>query len=500
MNKLIKGYETRMKDYVLKMAQKPIIIKKQKDKYSTSRQELLAMSANKILDKKGFQFKPYRSDIERIKEFLIRKESIDKYLDEIASIKKKKEILNKKKNEPKLIQPSMRFTARTDLERVYDIIKNREIVYDEEKVIKRQLAKMGFASHVVDEDEDSEEEETENNLEKMNHHQNIIDENLTDEERYKKELHNKIIQQRKNMINKRKFLLDVEQIKKIDNSKAKHLRGELYQKTHFKTMENISMFKTSTINHNIFKKWKKEDEKKQQNIKIKNIYDYNSMYNETVSSYFPKLNDNPRNKMGLRKKISELRKIGNYEDRSFKRYLKNNDYFSYYNNIRSLMANKQEDMSYRKNKSTNQKKKFNLITSKKILEELELTNEIANSNPLLFNLNFNNIKSDFNHSHNNQEQLDVLKKMAFEKNNEKSDEYSVSNDGNWKNDYDDLKKEENIVIDGKEYKKSETYKIADKLLKKCNYNENKVKYNSNEGGLMFTNGLTIKEFEAKYGL
>ena len=60
--------------------------------------------------------------------------------------------------------------------------------------------------------------------------------------------------------------------------------------------------------------------------------------------------------------------------------------------------------------------------------------------------------------------------------------------------------QENIVIDGKEYKKSETHKIADKILKKCNYNENKVKYNSNEGGLMFTNGLTIKEFEAKYGL
>jgi hypothetical protein len=264
-------------------------------------------------------------------------------------------------------------------------------------------------------------------------------------------------------------------------------------------MENISMFKTSTINHNIFKKWKKEDEKKQQNIKIKNIYDYNSMYNETVSSYFPKLNDNPRNKMGLRKKISDFRKIGDYDDKNFRQFSKNNDYLNYYNNIKSLMANEQKDMSYRKNKSTNQKRKFDLIKSKKILEEFELTKEIANSNPLLYNLNFNNIKTDFNNSHNNQEQLNVLKKLAFE-NKDKSEEYSVSNDGNWRNDYDDLKKEENIVIDGKEYKKSDTHKIADKILKKCHYNENKVKYNSNEGGLMFTNGLTIKEFEAKYGL
>ena len=32
----------------------------------------------------------------------------------------------------------MRFTARTDLERVYDVLRNREILYNEEKVIKNQ--------------------------------------------------------------------------------------------------------------------------------------------------------------------------------------------------------------------------------------------------------------------------------------------------------------------------------------------------------------------------
>ena len=28
----------------------------------------------------------------------------------------------------------MRFTARTDLERVYDVLRNREILYNEEKI------------------------------------------------------------------------------------------------------------------------------------------------------------------------------------------------------------------------------------------------------------------------------------------------------------------------------------------------------------------------------
>ena len=68
--------------------------------------------------------------------------------------------------------------------------------------------------------------------------------------------------------------------------------------------------------------------------------------------------------------------------------------------------------------------------------------------------------------------------------------------------FDDLKREENIIIDGKQFKKSETYKIADKILKKCNWNKNKVKYNGNfgKGKLMFTNGLTLLEFQEKYGI
>ena len=244
MARLIKNYESRMKEFVLKMVEKPIILKKERDKYTTSRQEFFALTSNKILDKKGFQFKSYKSDKERINEFLKGKESLDKYLDQISKIKRKKEKIRKKQNEPKLIQPSMRFTARTDLERVYDILRKRELLYDEEKIIKNQLNKMGFSSQNIDDEDDEDiNDETENNFMSINDTKSK-NEVLSDEEKYKKELHNKIIQQRKNMINKRKFLLDVDHIKKIDNSKAKYLRGELYQRTHFKTMKNLTMFRT----------------------------------------------------------------------------------------------------------------------------------------------------------------------------------------------------------------------------------------------------------------
>ena len=182
-----------MKDFVLKMVEKPIILKKERDKYSTSRQEFFALTSNKILDKKGFQFKSYKSDKERINEFLKGKQSLDKYLEEISKIKRKKEKIRKKRNEPKLIQPSMRFTARSDLERVYDILRKRELLYDEEKIIKNQLAKMGFASQNNDDEEDlNDYEESDNNFVNVNDAK-TKNEVLSDEEIYKKEMHNKII-------------------------------------------------------------------------------------------------------------------------------------------------------------------------------------------------------------------------------------------------------------------------------------------------------------------
>ena len=76
MQKLVSKYENRMREFVFKMAEKPVVIKKSKDKFLTTRQEFFALTSDKILHKKGFQFKSYKSDKERIQEFLKGKESI----------------------------------------------------------------------------------------------------------------------------------------------------------------------------------------------------------------------------------------------------------------------------------------------------------------------------------------------------------------------------------------------------------------------------------------
>ena len=131
---------------------------------------------------------------------------------------------------------------------------------------------------------------------------------------------------------------------------------------------------------------------------------------------------------------------------------------------------------------------------------MELTKEIITSNPLLFNYNFNGGKNYYNNKKTiSFNKLNNLKQIAFNINSDDSENYEIL-----KNElqFGDLKREENVIIDGKQFKKSETYKIADKILKKCNWNKNKVNYNGyfGKGKLMFTNGMTLKEFEEKYGI
>ena len=235
MQKLVNKYENRMREFVLKMAEKPIMIKKSKDKFSTSRQEFFALTSNKILDKKGFQFKSYKSDKERINELVKGKELLDKYLEGISKEKKRKEKLKKKKNIPKLIQPSMRFTARSDFERVYDIIKNRNALYEEEKIIKNQLAKMGFSSHIEDEDEENEESE------KIDSEENLIKkENLTDEEWIKALKENNKFDIKKILIGNKLDLEDERQVQKEEAETFAESIGCKYYEGSAKTGYNIS--------------------------------------------------------------------------------------------------------------------------------------------------------------------------------------------------------------------------------------------------------------------
>ena len=472
---MINNYESRMKNFVLKMAQTPIIIKKSEDKYSTTREEFLAKTSNNILDKKGFTFKSYKTDRERINKMIEDKNESDKYIPKTNRIKRK----IKDWGENKLVQPSMRFTARCDLERVFDVLKGRELLFTEQKLLNNQMKNMGFDSQNVD-DYFDESNSNLNTSRDFNIENNLINENkfLSQEEKMKKMRHNKIIQDRKKMIARRNIYLGNNKKSKNDSEEnnneaninglhyTKHLREELYRKTHFKAMENLTMFKTSTMNHNLFKKWSNDDKKFQKKLKKDKILFYQS-----ISKKFRNMLKESRDKINKKYHISLSHKDFN-------------------NNPKITKVKSENEFD---------EKELGLGENRRIFKDLEINKELMISNPLLYNLNFNSLKSeDKKYDELNKNKIKILKKLAFETNISKESSYAeYDNYGG-----DDLKREENIIIDGKYYKKSDTNLIADKLLSKCNWKEKKAKYKkqSGSGKLMFTNGLTLKEFETKYGI
>ena len=65
----------------------------------------------------------------------------------------------------------------------------------------------------------------------------------------------------------------------------------------------------------------------------------------------------------------------------------------------------------------------------------------------------------------NKDNLKELKKIAFEKYENLKNSLNEKEKESSQNQYEDLKKEENIFIDGKEFKRTEIDKIAENLLK-----------------------------------
>ena len=341
MKILVENYEKRIKKFVLKLAEKPIIIKKQKDKFLTSREEYYAKTSNKIIDKKGFSFKFYKTEKERIEEYIREKNKIDNYLIKNTTVKKKKS------PEVRLIQPSMRFKARTDLERVYDVLNSLESVFQDKKIVQNQLDKLGFISrNVEDLDDDDIEDEEEEKKKKQGVNEFDNDEknntNLTEEEKKKKSLHNKIIQDRKNMVERRRVFLTLGNNKKVDNKNEhhhiQHLREELHQKIHFKAMENLTMFKTSTMNHNLFKVWSKEDINTQKHITFnKNIY-YASLSN------------------GFNKPTQTIKNIHSYNSRDNKKKLTDE-----YNNLNNSNSKDNDSHNYYKSYTSREIRALSLL-------------------------------------------------------------------------------------------------------------------------------------------
>ena len=217
------------------MAEKPIELKEPKFHITTSRQELIKEESNKILFKKGFVFSTYQT--EREKALKYNNSQQNNFNTTYSPIRHK------------ITQPIMRFKPRTDLERIYDTLKqNSPSGKISNTIIQNQLTSLGFNvkteedNGISPEDVYGEYEENEIATERKYDKDEVIDNNNTNEEEEKKKEENQKTSntQSKMRISKlRKLYMKP----RVDNSDAKRLHSDLYHKTYFKALENYSLFK-----------------------------------------------------------------------------------------------------------------------------------------------------------------------------------------------------------------------------------------------------------------
>ena len=467
MSKLLSHYEARIKNFVLKMSESPYLIKKYNRIYTPKSVTQIPVTQT-FYQKNAFSFKKFKSDRERINEILEKNAVLEEYYKKMKVEKERIKKIYQIKFAPKLIQPNMHFQYKNG-----ESIINRKLA---NKIKELSTKSKSVDNYNIEETNEENENNNDNasyintqeeNNNKINNNTNKNVYDLTEEQIRRKNLHNKIIEDRKNMINTRKLLMNLEG-GNLEKKNHKYSLGELYRKTEFKAMENLNIFKTSTMNQPILKKWKKEDEEKQINIKLINLTEENNnnkrvtrnnksnreIFNKKIINTM-KDNDNPK-----LKKIYSMDEIDINNNSEIYSNMDNKDLYNFNSNI--------------KDKPYIEKRRLKLSEDKKILNNFNLTKVVSNTNPLLYKLYFLDVKSKDNNIGINEDQFNQIKKMAFEE--KKSSVYVTSNENDK---FEEDAHNDELNIFNKKNKKQSVDKLVEKILTDTNWhlkNNYKSKY------------------------
>ena len=431
LERFTKNYEERIKNFIYQMAENPIQILNQKELFSTNREKLLFEESDKILFNKGFIFTLHENEEYHKKQL----NNISKISSSINNYRSKTLNNRKKRKDTKeeetnfnpygfeISQPNMRFKPRSDLERVYDVLNKQSAGNDNisKETLKSQLNKMGFKpkKKIVGD-----------YAERIIKPSNDVDEMLnfiTSNKNY--ESYN----------NKDKL---IKNNKKIDNSGAKNLHKDLYNKTYFNALENFSLFKNTCF---LPDKFDYNNKNKNKNNKSKfTIYNYHE------KNFFTPPNQKTKN----------IQKINNNN-------LINSNPYKY------EIGSTRDIIKLINNTKNNNSKEERLIKS---LENIDLfTKKIKESKHKITKKQ----KTD----------IELLKELAFEKKD--NDNYKTSinlqtneykkNNNNYFNNYEQgneftsKKSEDKIKIDGKEYNRNDYEHLSNIVMQKCNYGHKKFK-------------------------
>ena len=152
------------------------------------------------------------------------------------------------------------------------------------------------------------------------------------------------------------------------------------------------------------------------------------------------------------------------------------------------------------NKTRNNSQILNFSYNKNNDIFMKLNDEIENINKIKYDKNKNPFKKNQKFE---EKKIKLIEDIAFNKNkqgNNSSENYYDENKLFEKN-----VDEDNIMIDNEIFDKKNQFElITNKILHKCNIFNNKSKFNNTilkkrNGKLMFTRGLSINQFEQKYG-
>ena len=276
---------------------------------------------------------------------------------------------------------------------------------------------------------------------------------------------------------KKKFENNFMSLKKnINNKNNSNGRNLMYNKTYFNAVENYSLFKDSCFLPKKFKKKFIENEtnnnfpntnfnfNKTQKYKISNIYE-NYMQNNNNQLTDP----NIKNDINFSSPNELIDILNNSKSNSREEVL-----LKSLNNIDLFVQGIKEQ----KPKLT-KKEQYNFD----VIKRLAFENTKKKNFPII----------DKNKKSNSQ---------IEDNNNIELSNYSHSNEEY--EDYNMKKQEERIKVNGIDYKKTDLENLSKAIMESCKVTRKKFrkedsKYShSGNGKLMFTNGLTLKEFEKKY--
>ena len=387
-----------------------------------------------------------------------------------------------------IMQPEMRFKPRTDLERVYDILNGYKYGQDgkEKEVLANQLKNIDLYKY-----KDTQE---------LNH---LIREKI------------------------KSRLFHDKNLNKINNS-----YDEINNSEYDLNNKNKLYFNPKSINYKL-KPWVKRDDLNKDAYKLLTSYHYKTHFKaakEIASNKSNKnLNDNNKGNINLNKNenyinVNNEKKFNKNKNKNSCLLLPNLFKKKHIINKSSTDMNNVLEKSFPGKKNQNNNLIDIKIEDENELEKLINFDDAENFNDEDkngFDEKYTKNKNPFKQNiYFDENKIKLLTNIAFQKNenNKKKEKLAKEEENNANNtDENDLEEikifhneknydDNNIIMIGNEKynKKNQFDIIANKVLGNCNMLKHKSKLNNTilkkrNGKLMFTHGLSIEQFEKKYG-